>query len=183
MEKQCASLATLVGDLLDLARSASGPIQATAVDLTAVVEQALQVLEISGGDQVRQRVTLEALPRAFGDPGLLRQVFVNLIGNGLKFGTADRQPSVRVGAHVAGSMLCVEVSDTGIGFDAARADQLFTPFARLHSGGPAGTGIGLTVVKRIVERHGGQVSARSEPGRGATFGFTLPLAPEPRESA
>ena len=174
MERQCKTLAQLVSDLLDLARSASGPIDRAPVDLGGALDEALQFLALSWGDTPRDCVHFGTLPVVAGDAGLLRQVFINLVGYALKFGVPGLAPLVRVSAEQGPGSWTVSVQDNGVGFPAERAGELFQPFARLHGSLHEGTGIGLTVVKRIVERHGGTVDASSEPGRGACFRVTLP---------
>jgi signal transduction histidine kinase len=112
-----------------------------------------------------------------GDGVLLRQVFTNLIGNALKFSAGTRAPRVNVEATDVGPAMEIRVCDNGAGFDSAYASRLFRLFQRLHNHHEyPGTGIGLAIVKRIVERHGGSVRAESEPGVRTTFAFTLPKA-------
>jgi len=109
---------------------------------------------------------------------LLRQVSVNLVDNALKFGTG--RPTLRIVVDAVRTDVATwqfSISDNGPGFDALRAEGLFRPFRRHHQGGFEGTGVGLSVVRRIVEHHGGQVWAESSPGLGATFRFSLPAWP------
>jgi light-regulated signal transduction histidine kinase (bacteriophytochrome) len=115
------------------------------------------------------------LHRAHGDPGLLRQVWANLIGNAVKFTRKVERPRIEVRCRRRDGECCYTVRDNGVGFDPAYADKLFQPFQRLHQTSEfEGTGIGLAIVARIVHRHGGRVWAESAPGEGATFGFSLP---------
>ena len=102
-----------------------------------------------------------------------RQVFANLLANGLKFSGRAQQPRVDVGATRTADGTVFHVRDNGVGFPPARAGELFIPFHRLHADRFEGHGIGLTIVRRIVERHGGRVWAEGRPGQGATFYFTL----------
>src|SRR5690606_26645749 len=105
-----------------------------------------------------------------------RQALINLLGNALKFSSQAAQPQVRVWAEPRDGGVKVAVQDNGVGFDATRRNDLFVPFKRLHEERDfEGTGLGLTLVQRIVERHGGQVGADSQLGQGATFWFWLPL--------
>lgn len=121
----------------------------------------------------------EALPRAWGDEAMLRQVLVNLIGNALKYSAQREHPMVEMGA-IAGEEAGEDchtffVRDNGAGLDLANAAKLFEPFERFHSASEfPGTGVGLAIVKRIIERHGGRIWVESQPGAGATFFFTLP---------
>jgi len=103
-------------------------------------------------------------------------VLVNLITNALKFSRDADPPTVRIEASGSDGEITVHVRDNGVGFDSARAGQLFEPFARLHGRSFEGHGIGLSIVRRAVERHGGRVWAEAEPDRGAAFHFTLPRA-------
>ena len=119
-------------------------------------------------------VDIGALPPAFGDPVLLRQVWVNLIANAFKYSSTQAQPLVEVGSTQVDGHTVYFVRDNGVGFDARYADKLFGAFQRLHAEKEfAGTGIGLAIVRRIVERHGGRIWAAGEVGQGATFSFTL----------
>ena len=106
----------------------------------------------------------------------MRQLFQNLIGNGLKY-RGEEKPVVRVYSNLCGdSFWEIHVSDNGIGFDERYLDKIFKPFQRLHGKEAPyeGTGMGLAICRRIVERHGGSITARSEPGKGATFIVKLP---------
>ena len=118
-------------------------------------------------------VHVGALPVVVADPGLLRQVYVNLIGNALKFSAGAAAPRVDVGVAAERRPPVFFVRDNGVGFAAGDAVRLFEPFQRLHAGRFAGHGVGLSIVRRIVERHGGRVWAESSPGAGANFRFTL----------
>jgi light-regulated signal transduction histidine kinase (bacteriophytochrome) len=111
---------------------------------------------------------------------LIVQAFQNLIGNALKYRSGP-QPEIRISAERSGDEWIISVADNGIGFDMAYAVRIFEMLQRLHSRDQySGTGIGLAIVKRIVERHGGRIWAESEPGKGSTFFFTLTAAePEP----
>jgi signal transduction histidine kinase len=124
------------------------------------------------------QVQIDALPPALADASLLRQVFVNLLSNALKFTRHVEQAAVHVGYEAQGAEPRVYfVRDNGPGFDMARAGELFQAFARLHdSDSFEGTGVGLSIVQRIVQRHGGRVWADAAPGKGATFFFTLEAA-------
>jgi light-regulated signal transduction histidine kinase (bacteriophytochrome) len=118
---------------------------------------------------------IHELPKGFGDPSLIRQVLVNLIGNAIKFSSHNAEPVVEIGGEENERETLFYVKDNGIGFDMKYADKLFGVFQRLHSQKEfEGTGVGLAIVQRIIQRHGGSVRAYGEPGKGATFTFTLP---------
>ena len=123
-------------------------------------------------------VTHDPLPTVVGDAGHIALVFQNLIGNALKF-RAALPPRVHITAKENGSHQVLSVQDNCIGIDPKSADRIFRVFQRLHPRGAyAGSGIGLAICKRIVERHGGRIWVESELGSGATFFFTLPAAME-----
>lgn len=126
-------------------------------------------------DETGARVTVDDLPHVLADESQLSQVFQNLIGNGIKF----RRPSVTAHIHVSASRRnddwCFSVQDNGIGIDTKYKERVFVVFQRLHTRHEyPGTGIGLALCKRIVDRHGGRIWFESEPARGTTFYFTLP---------
>jgi light-regulated signal transduction histidine kinase (bacteriophytochrome) len=120
-------------------------------------------------------VTVRDLPRVYAWPGGLDQVFQNLLENALKYRSDERAAEISVACSSSGSHWTFSVSDNGIGFDEQYADQIFGVFKRLHGPGRyEGTGIGLAIVRRIVDRHGGRAWASSTPGRGSSFNFTIP---------
>ncbi len=123
--------------------------------------------------------TLEVgeIPPVMADAAQLEQVFMNLIGNALKYRREGVPPAISVSARRTNGMVEFAVADNGIGIEPQYHDQIFEMFRRLHTHDQyEGTGIGLAVVKRIVERHGGRVRVESTPGEGSTFFFTLPAA-------
>jgi PAS domain S-box-containing protein len=147
------------------------------VDLNKVIED-LKKLELATMlDETRGVVHVsKPLPSVQADPSQMHQLFQNLVGNGLKFHMGGIPPEIIIRAHeVENNMVCVEVEDNGIGIDEKYHGQLFTMFKRLHSREQyEGTGIGLASCKKIVERHGGSIGMKSNPGKGSTFWFTLP---------
>ena len=116
------------------------------------------------------------MPTVDADSTQMYQLFQNLVGNALKFHRPDTPPEVRVKAgKPSNGMVRIEVSDNGIGFDEQYLDRIFQPFQRLHSRAEYdGSGIGLAICRKIAERHGGSITAHSNPGEGATFVVTLP---------
>jgi signal transduction histidine kinase len=120
-------------------------------------------------------VEIGALPTVEADPVQMRQLLQNLIGNALKFRKPGESPVVRVEGAPTKGIVHLSISDNGIGFDQKYAGRIFKLFQRLHERGAyEGSGMGLAICRKIVERHGGQISARSEPGRGTTFLIDLP---------
>ena len=143
----------------------------------AAVREALSNLRVAI-EESGAEVSVGELPVVRADPSQLAQLFQNLISNGIKF-NGKEPPRVQVGAEQRDGRWHFWVRDNGVGFDPAEADRLFVIFQRLHSREEyPGTGIGLAVCKKIVERHGGRIWVEAEAGRGATFRFTLPLVRE-----
>jgi signal transduction histidine kinase len=126
----------------------------------------------------RCRIEIGELPTVLGHEGLLSQVFLNLLDNAIKYTEPKPQMLIQVDAQPRDQeRVDIRVRDNGVGFDPQHAQHLFLPFQRLHRRSEfTGAGMGLANVKRIVERHGGQVSAQSTPGEGSTFTVTLRLA-------
>jgi two-component system, chemotaxis family, sensor kinase Cph1 len=149
-------------------------------NLDETVRQAIEnLLKIDEKREIEWHI--EPLPETECDPGLLKLVFSNLLSNAVKF-TRDRQPAViDVGTRHSLGVTVFFVRDNGVGFDPQYADKLFGVFQRLHRQEEfEGTGIGLATVQRIIHRHGGEIWAESQPGKGSTFFFTLgPRAASP----
>lgn len=177
METQTRRLAELVADLLSLARISEGTVHRSPVALNGVVQEALQALSTHTPAHRIASVSVGTLPELAVDATLMRQVFVNLLSNALKFTADTPSPRIEVQAQRSDDAWTFTVSDNGAGFDAHRAVELFKPFSRLHGARFEGSGIGLTIVQRIVARHGGQVWAHGQPGNGASFQFSLPIQP------
>ena len=164
----------LIDDLLSLSRVGRREMHRSRVDMEALARAAWSELEASG-DAVGVTLRLDALAPATGDEGLLRQVWANLLGNAVKFSAPKRERRVEIGSREEPHRAVFWVRDTGVGFDPSQAGRLFGVFQRLHPQSDfEGTGIGLALVQRIVQRHGGTVWAEGVPGEGATFSFGLP---------
>lgn len=170
----CQRMSDIIDDLLNLSRVTQVEIKAQEVDITAVAREIAEELQRSD-PQRRVEFVIEHGLAAGGDHGLIRAALANLLGNAWKF--TGKQPAARIAVGRAAncdgaSVLYVE--DNGAGFDPAQMDRLFGAFERLHPPEEfPGTGIGLAIVKRVVQRHGGRVWATSEIGKGAVFYFTL----------
>lgn len=164
----------LIDDLLQLSRLNRGEIRRESVDLSGMAQEvAAELSRANPGREVE--VSIAHGLRAGGDGRLLRIVMENLLGNAWKFTTRSEHPRVEIGALEQEGETVFFVRDNGAGFDMRRADQLFTPFKRLHHDKEyPGTGIGLAIVQRVIHRHGGRVWAKGEVNRGATFFFTVP---------
>ena len=165
----------LINDLLDYSRAGTRPLRLESVDTNTMVDQVVHDLG-SASRMAGATITHDDLPQVIADPTQLRQVFQNLIANGLKFHKPQQAPTVHVSGAREGGMVRFTVQDNGIGIDAQYVERIFTLFQRLHTREEyPGTGIGLAICKRIVERHGGQISVESAPDAGARFSFTLPV--------
>jgi light-regulated signal transduction histidine kinase (bacteriophytochrome) len=163
----------LINDLLSYSRVGREDISAKPVDMQIVVDEALANLQTAIAER-SALVSSGRLPTVLANHSMLVRLFQNLVGNALKFCKAER-PIVRIEAEQHGTEWVFSVADNGIGIDAQYRDRIFLIFQRLHKQGEyPGTGIGLAVCKRIVERNGGRIWLESEPGKGTTFFFTLP---------
>ncbi|HYE58174.1 MAG TPA: ATP-binding protein, partial [Rhodothermales bacterium] len=176
-------MSTLLRDLLAYSRVATRGQPFQPVDLNRVVEEVTGDLQILL-EEHRGHVAHDPLPTIEADPTQMRQLFQNLIGNALKFHHKDVPPVVRittgtpmsVNGYRAWDVQTIVVEDNGIGFDEQHLDRIFAPFQRLHTRREfEGAGLGLAICKRIVERHEGDITARSQPGAGSAFIVTLPV--------
>jgi len=164
----------LVADLLAFARLGSGSLSYGEVQLQALVAKAKVIAELES-DGPKADWVVDALPMVRADEALVEQVFLNLFSNALKYSRHQDRPLIHVKCVATEAHHCIEVQDNGAGFDPALAGDLFKPFQRLHNAHEfEGHGMGLANVKRIVERHQWQISARAKPGEGATFSLLIP---------
>jgi len=170
----------LIDALLNFSRVGRQPLVTTSVDLTVLAESVVDELRRTANG-VAVEVTLHPLPTVAADATLLRQVLANLIGNAFKFSRDRSHPQVEIGARREGSEVTCYVKDNGAGFDMRFKDKLFGVFQRLHHVEEfEGTGIGLALAQRIIDRHGGRIWGEGKLHEGATFYFTLPnAAPTP----
>jgi light-regulated signal transduction histidine kinase (bacteriophytochrome) len=167
---------TLINDLLTLSSVGTRGAEPEPTNVEDALESALRNLEVAL-EQSEAVVTHDALPKAMADSGQLVQLFQNLIGNAMKF-RGEEPPRIHISARQDGNDWVVSVRDNGIGIESQYADRIFVMFQRLHGREEyPGTGIGLAICKKIVERHGGRIWLESENGSGATFSFTLRAAP------
>ncbi len=179
LDKACAGAARmnqLIDDLLRFARFSRQPLQMRPVQMNALVRHVVGTFE----DQLRGRsvhLQVAELQDCVADGSLLEQVLTNLLSNALKFTAARPHAHIEIGTSRGAADQTYFVRDNGVGFDMKYADRLFGVFQRLHSQSEfEGTGIGLSIVHRIVRRHGGKTWAESAPQEGATFYFSLPHA-------
>lgn len=174
MQDATARMQVLIKDLLAYSRVRGDRKDFVRVDLNDVVNGVVSDLEVrleqSGG-----RIEVGGLPSLQADPLQMRQVFQNLLGNALKFKRSDLPPVVNVSAKRVGDSYEISVRDNGIGFEQQYSEKVFEVFQRLHGRSDyEGTGIGLAIVRKVLERHGGSIRVESSPGQGSQFYLTLP---------
>ncbi|MDI6854139.1 MAG: ATP-binding protein [Deltaproteobacteria bacterium] len=171
-----------IKDILEFSRVTTRGKEFALVDTNAVLDQVLKDLGATIHKK-KARITHEPLPEVMADRAQLERVFQNLIGNALKF-SGDQPPRVHIGAERLNGEWRFSVRDQGIGIDPRHFQRIFLMFERLHPREEyPGTGIGLAICKKIVERHGGRIWVESQPGRGATFYFTIPVRRRPEAPA
>lgn len=174
MQNAAGRMSTMIKDLLEYSRVTTGTKPFVSVDLVKVVRDVVADLEIRI-EQEGGRVDIGALPTIEADPTQMRLLMMNLIDNALKFHKEEEPPMVKVYAEASNGSVRIIVEDNGIGFDETHAGLIFMVFQRLHGRSDyEGTGIGLAMCSKIVERHGGTIIAKSTRGQGATFMVTLP---------
>jgi signal transduction histidine kinase len=181
MERAARRLHDLINELLAYSRITTRAQPFEQVDLNEITERVLNDLDLQIEDS-QAHIEVSKLPCLEADPSQMYQLIQNLISNALKFQEAGRQavikisvPQTSLSMHEPNSMVSLTVSDNGIGFDEKYLDRIFQPFQRLHRRDQyEGTGIGLAICRKIVERHGGSITAQSNPGQGATFEVSLP---------
>jgi light-regulated signal transduction histidine kinase (bacteriophytochrome) len=180
---------SLINDLLHYSKLSSTT-HFTPTDLNEILAEALTDLELSISEK-KAKVCVETLPLADVVPGQIRQVFQNIVGNALKFSQPGLAPEIKIwsertttkafvsAADANGDYLRIYIQDNGIGFNEFFLGKIFTLFQRLHGRAEyEGTGIGLAIVRKIIEKHNGLITAKSKEGEGATFIIVLPLKQE-----
>jgi light-regulated signal transduction histidine kinase (bacteriophytochrome) len=174
IDQNAVRMGCLIDDLLALARFNRQSMRKQSLQVSQLVNPIVEELRREQGDR-HIEVRLGPLLDCQADPSLLRQVFVNLLSNAFKF-TRSRDPAIiEIGSREEGPERIYFIRDNGIGFNMQYADKLFGVFQRFHGDEEfEGTGVGLSIVARIVQRHGGRVWAEGKPDEGATFYFTLP---------
>ncbi len=186
MQDATKRMSTLIADILALSRVTTRARPPVPVKLATIVTEVLSDLEVLV-ERVQGTIEVGVLPTIDADPTQMRQLFQNLIGNALKFRKQDLAPVIRIQAQPAPQVPTFEddedprphwqikVQDNGIGFDQKYSETIFEVFQRLHNRTEyEGSGIGLSLCRKIVSRHGGLISAESAPGKGATFVIVLP---------
>jgi PAS domain S-box-containing protein len=180
MQSAAARMRTLINDLLAFSRVIRSSEPFVPVDLGVITKEVLGDLEVRI-EKSGAKIELQQLPTIEADPMQLRQLMLNLLSNALKFQAPGATPEIKISARtfepLSREPQCeLQVQDNGIGFDEKYMDKIFAVFQRLHGRTEyEGTGVGLAVCRRIVDRHHGTITARSQPGKGATFIVTLPV--------
>ena len=168
----------LISDLLTLSRLGRKEVRKTKINVEKLTRVVFGELRGTGARE-KLKMKINALPPAFGDESLIREVLANLISNAIKFSKNEKSPVIEVGGKSENNENIYYVKDNGVGFDMKYSDKLFGVFQRLHSQQEfKGTGVGLALVQRIIHKHGGRVWAEGKVNKGATFYFTLPLRKE-----
>ncbi len=168
-------MGALIDDLLRFSRLTRQPLRKQWIKMDDLLGECVAE---SRPTFAGRRVTIQIgeLPGAFGDPALIKQVWLNLLGNAIKYTASRDEAMIQIGAARESAGVVYSIRDNGVGFDTRYAGKLFGVFQRLHGDEYEGTGVGLAIVERIIRRHGGQIRAEAEIGRGASFFFTLGAA-------
>jgi light-regulated signal transduction histidine kinase (bacteriophytochrome) len=196
MQSAAARMQALINDLLTFSRVISSQQPFVEVGLSTVIKGVLSDLEVRI-EQTKAVLKVGELPTIEADPLQMRQLFQNLISNAMKFQPSGQQPVLEITAELIKGQFAgtpeedpyaeqcqITVHDNGIGFEEKYHEKIFAVFQRLHGRNEyEGTGVGLAVCRRITDRHGGSITARSQPGQGASFVITLPVRHPKKELA
>lgn len=164
----------LIDDLMLFSRTSRQPLRKLPVRMSVVVQEAIEAVR-PATETRKVDFVMGELPDCVGDASLLKQVWINLLANAVKFTRPRESARIEIGCEASNPERIYFVRDNGVGFDAAHAGRLFGVFERLHRADEfEGTGIGLSIVHRIIARHGGRIWAEGRKGEGATFRFSLP---------
>jgi PAS domain S-box-containing protein len=167
-------MGALIDDLLAFSRLGRLPVVTQEINVEHLVREVVEEA-VNGYGEAAPRIEIGRLPPALGDRGLLRQVWVNLMSNAIKYSSKAARPRIEVSGQQNASENLYSIRDNGVGFDMGYVDKLFGVFQRLHRADEfSGTGVGLAIVHRIVTRHGGRVWAQGTVDNGAVFSFSLP---------
>jgi light-regulated signal transduction histidine kinase (bacteriophytochrome) len=165
---------TLIKELLELAKINPYSLKPRELDMNKIVSSILDN-DVAKETRAFFEIEIMDLPKAFADSTLIEQVWLNLITNAIKFTLPQEQKKLVIGSFKKSGQVGYFVQDSGVGFDIKFVDKIFGAFQRLHKSTEfEGTGIGLAIVQKIIQRHNGTIWAESEVGKGTTFYFTLP---------
>jgi light-regulated signal transduction histidine kinase (bacteriophytochrome) len=168
-----AKMSTLINDMLTFSRVGNQEISKTGIDMAAMAGSVYQELT-TRIERERIEFILRDMPDAQGDPSMIRQLWINLIGNAIKYSSNRPYPTIEIGVNIHFLGNIYYVKDNGTGFDMSYANKLFNVFQRLHTSKDfEGTGVGLAIVDRVIKRHNGHIWADGKVNEGATFYFTL----------
>jgi PAS domain S-box-containing protein len=165
----------LITDLLALSRVTRCELNFSGIDMT---QMAISMFKETAAPDVPDKISfkVDQLPEAYADPTYMRQVWANLIANAIKFSSKEKKPIIEICGHTEDGFNVYYIKDNGVGFNPEYVHKLFGVFQRLHKSDDfEGTGVGLAIVQRIINRHGGKVWAEGEEGKGAAFYFSLPV--------
>ena len=178
IRRKTDQMVQIIDNLLSLSHVDQADMTLSNVDMKELLEEVFQeLMSISAGRTIDLKIG--AVPSAYADRSMIRQVLSNLLSNAVKYTKNKTPAAVEVGGRTENAQNVYYVRDNGVGFDMQFAPRLFDVFHRLHPQAEfEGSGIGLAIVQRIIQRHGGQVWAEGEAGKGATFYFTLPIRPQ-----
>lgn len=172
VQKSALRMSSLIDDLLEFSKLGRKELQKTEIDTEEFLKKI--ITEINTSIQHNADIRLGILPLIYADSSLFSQVWINLISNAIKYSANKETPVVEIGSDTKKNEIIFYIKDNGAGFDMKYADKLFGVFQRLHGTEFPGTGVGLALVKRIVDKHGGRIWADAKENEGATFYFSLP---------
>jgi light-regulated signal transduction histidine kinase (bacteriophytochrome) len=173
VSKNAKKMGQLIDDLLSFSKTGKRELQRVNMNMRELAEECItEMKRVFPFDNVS--ITVNPMPSAFADISMMRQVYLNLISNALKYSGKKEKIKIEIGARQEKGKTVYYIKDNGVGFDMKYYDKLFSVFSRLHAQEEfEGTGVGLALVKRIITKHGGSVWAEGKPNEGATFYFTL----------
>ena len=174
IQSNATKMGQLIDDLLAFSRLIKNDMHSSKIDMNELVKNVISDFE-TNTDLSRKQITINELPDVFGDRNMMKQVWINLISNAIKYTSKTENARITIGSCLQNDETIYYIKDNGVGFSMTYAHKLFGVFQRLHSSAEfEGTGVGLAIVQRIINRHKGQVWAESEIGKGANFYFKLP---------
>jgi two-component system sensor histidine kinase/response regulator len=175
ISSQAKQMKQLIDDLLNFSRISQKGIEKTKIEMKDLAFYVVETIQKLHPDQQVKVSIAEDLPDANGDRSMVKQVLINLVSNAFKYSKTKENPEVEINYYIKNDEVHYYVSDNGIGFDNQYSNKIFDVFRRLHTEGEfEGTGIGLAIVRRIIQKHGGRVFADGKVNEGARFSFTLP---------